>query len=227
MRKPRTREAMIEYLSSHFRYDTMNSWNQSTSYAKKIKLYSLGLTREQENACGEMMDVEGSYDASGYNAILEEFGNRYHHSYQIWTNGRSGGYLVLGQGGERPSEHKSQCRRCGQRNFQAVEQPVAPKQGDPGQPGRCGNCGEQARYNRTFPPDVYLQPGLSLDQNEDFTEWSTDDLRNRVDLVLDFDKTCDSAVKAFVKYAMSHQVKEKTVYVAKKIKVARRRQASA
>ena len=42
----RSREAMVAYLSGHFRYNTMNSWNQSTSYAHNVKAYNLGLSSE-------------------------------------------------------------------------------------------------------------------------------------------------------------------------------------
>ena len=44
----RSRKSMIRFLTTHFRYDTMNSWNQSTSYANNVKVYNLGLTKEQE-----------------------------------------------------------------------------------------------------------------------------------------------------------------------------------
>jgi len=34
----RYRETMRKFLRKHFRYNTMNSWNRSTSYANNIKL---------------------------------------------------------------------------------------------------------------------------------------------------------------------------------------------
>jgi ribosomal protein L37E len=207
-RKPRTKAEMVEYLSSHFRYDTMNSWNRATSYARKIKVYSLGLDRDLSNRAYEMLDVEEAFD--DFNFIVREFDRRYSNSYQIWTNGRSGGYLVLGQGGQRPSEHKSLCRVCGQRNFKVA---------DP-EPGACGRCGVMERYNYQFPPNVFAQPGRGLDMGEDFSEWSMDDLRYRVDLVLDFDKTCQRAVDAFVEFCKGHAVKDKVIRVPKTIRVA-------
>lgn len=42
----RSREEMTTYLAGHFRYNTMNSWNRSTSYACNMKLYNLGLDRD-------------------------------------------------------------------------------------------------------------------------------------------------------------------------------------
>ncbi len=40
-RKPRTKKEMIEYLSNHFRYHTLRSWNRMTSYAHNVKIYNL------------------------------------------------------------------------------------------------------------------------------------------------------------------------------------------
>lgn len=213
MPKPRTRKEMVAYLSGHFRYDTMNSWNQSTSYAVKIKAHHLGLTKEQEDAVFAMLDVQDSWNESGYNEILHDFDRRYNHVWQISTNGRSGGYLVLIQGGTRPSEHKSVCRACGQRNYQTVET----------EPGKCGRCNRDTRYNYAFPPDVYAQPGRDVDMHADFDdkdEWDMRSLRDRVDLIWDFDQTVARAVKAYVAYAMENKVVEKTIRVPKKVRVA-------
>ena len=38
-----TRKQMIDFLSDHFRYHTMNSWNNATSYARCVKLNRLSL----------------------------------------------------------------------------------------------------------------------------------------------------------------------------------------
>jgi len=38
IRKPKD---MIDYLKNHFRYNTMNSWNRSTSYANNLKIYKV------------------------------------------------------------------------------------------------------------------------------------------------------------------------------------------
>lgn len=39
------RKEMIAFLKNHFRYDTMNSWNRSTSYANNVKNLQLGYHR--------------------------------------------------------------------------------------------------------------------------------------------------------------------------------------
>ena len=40
----RSRAEMTAYLENHFRYPTMNSWNQATSYACNLKVDRLGLS---------------------------------------------------------------------------------------------------------------------------------------------------------------------------------------
>lgn len=63
MPKPRTRKAMIEFLQGHFRYDTMSSWNQSTSYANKIKVSAV-VERQDQDAVYAMLDVEDAHEES-------------------------------------------------------------------------------------------------------------------------------------------------------------------
>lgn len=41
-----TRKEMVNYLKNHFRYNTANSWNQSTSYARNVKVYNLDLPKD-------------------------------------------------------------------------------------------------------------------------------------------------------------------------------------
>jgi len=171
-RKPRTRKDMIAFLRDHFRYYTMNSWNVSKSYANKIKISSLALPREQENACFELLDVEGAGELSGFSEALDDFAEQNEHRWLIGTNGRSSGYLVLYQGGIHPG---------GQR---------------------------------------FSLPGRGLDESDDFDSWVTDELRDRVALVLDFDKACEAACQAFLDYAVSHKVEERMVTVVRKVKVA-------
>ena len=38
--------------------------------------------------------------------------------------------------------------------------------------------------------------GASIDQNEDFEDWSIEDIRDRVKLVQDFDRLCDNCLAA-------------------------------
>lgn len=212
MRKPRTRKAMIEYLSEHFRYSTMNSWNGSTSYAVCVKAHRLGLPKEQEDACFEMLDIEGIWDECGYNTVLEDFAERHGYVWQIGTNGRNGGYLVLYQGYRKVSEHKSYCRFCGQRNFTLATKDDC----------RCGRCGKEGRINATM-YEKGCYPGKDVDQGEDFALFSTYDLKARTELVWDFDQTCAAAVETFVAYAMEHKAVKKVIMVPKEIIVTEER----
>ena len=90
------RKAMVDFLKSHFRYYTMNSWNRSTAYANNVKIYNLGiedkevedkmysLTYMSEDTADVFFDVHelvrGFVRDTGYDAGF---------------NGRSGGYLVM------------------------------------------------------------------------------------------------------------------------------------
>lgn len=123
-RKPRTRQDMIAYLTEHFRYDTMNSWNRATSYAHNIKISHLNHVDDITDKLYDLIGVEGIYDETDYNFYLREFEARHNWAWQIGTNGRSGGYLVLYQGGRKDSGHKSRCTSCGQLNYKRV--PVIP-----------------------------------------------------------------------------------------------------
>ena len=209
MRKPRSKVEMIRFLKGHFRYDTMSSWNASTTYAVRQKVNHLGLTMDQSDAVYAMLDVEDAYDESGYAGVLEAFAVRHDYRYQIFSNGRSSGYLVLIQGERKPSQYKSACTNCGQRNCsEATEESK-----------RCGRCGEDARINQKM-YDTVSFPGRNIDMEEDFEGWDKYSLAQRVDLVWDFDKTCATAIKCYVDYACAHKVVEETVMVPRKIKVA-------
>ena len=56
----RSKEGMIDFLSNHFRYDTMNSWNQATSYANKVKVWDV-IPNELQNKVFELMDTDTFY----------------------------------------------------------------------------------------------------------------------------------------------------------------------
>ena len=204
MKKPRTKAEMVHYLQFHDRYWTMNSWNRSTSFAKCIKVHSLGLDRETVDACYAMLDIEDAY--WDFNWVLRQFAEKYDYKYQIWQNGRSGGYLVLGQGGSRPSEYKRICNDCLQRNHKQSTT-------------KCGRCGsENMRDYEGI--DVFMKPGLSFGEDDDFSEWCKVDLRWLVDIVWAFDKATEDAVQAFIDFATNHTVEEKTIQVPTKIMVA-------
>ncbi|MBX8592758.1 hypothetical protein K5D56_25630 [Pseudomonas cichorii] len=88
----RSKEVMVKFLNDHFRYDTMRSWNASTSYAQCIKLNKLGLTQEQLIKAYDFIqtDIWDEFDV-----LIQDFVTDMDGAYTIGVNGHSGGYLVL------------------------------------------------------------------------------------------------------------------------------------
>lgn len=90
------RKAMADFLTNHFRYNTMNSWNASTSYANNVKVHNLGiedkdvLDKAWDIVCSDI-DCYEMYDS--FQQIIDEF--RRNEGYDIGFNGRSSGYLVM------------------------------------------------------------------------------------------------------------------------------------
>lgn len=111
-RKPRTKKAMVAYLCDHFRYHTDNSWNRSSSYAACTKLHRI-MPGDLDGY--EFLQTEEAFRDG--KDIIREFEERHRYEWQIFSNGRQNGYLVLYQGGMKPSGHKSFCPSCGQLNF--------------------------------------------------------------------------------------------------------------
>lgn len=96
MKTKNTKQAMIEFLTNHFRYDTMNSWNQSTSYAAKVKIYNF-VPRELQDKAYQLLDSPVMYQI---NDILDAWSAEQDYRYQAGFNGRSGGYIVMIHGGK-------------------------------------------------------------------------------------------------------------------------------
>lgn len=118
-RRPRTKKEMIEYLSNHFRYHTLHSWNRMTSYAHNIKIYNLPWkSKDIESKAYDLVSTVQA--ARTVQKHFDEFNRQtdYHHS--IITNGRSGGYLVLVESERTDSGYKSECLECGQLNYRLV-----------------------------------------------------------------------------------------------------------
>lgn len=198
----RSRKAMTDFLSNHFRYNTMNSWNRSTSYANNVKVGELGLTHEQVMKLYEIMECEDAYDRT--NDLIWEFGYQHDWQWQVGFDGRSGGYLVLYKGGWKPDEHKSFCTSCGQKNFKSVKENGC----------RCGRCGRDTRRDYEVPPkNIFTMPGQQVDMDEDFRDWNIEELRERVRLVEEFDRLCDDIVAEAVWMADNMEVEEQEVYI--------------
>lgn len=198
----RSRKEMIAYLENHFRYNTMNSWNRSTSYACNMKLYNLGLDRETEDKLWNLLDVPEFYER--LHELIEDFNRQHNYLWQAGWNGRNSGYLVLYQGGTKPSGYRSYCTKCGQKNYTSVAETGK----------RCGVCNEETRVDFIKPPmRIFAYPGRSVDMDEDFENWSLYALKQRTALVQEFDWLADNIVAEALYIAQTLSVEEQTVYI--------------
>ena len=198
----RSRAEMTAYLSGHFRDNTMNSWNRSTSYACNMKLYKLGLDQETEDKLWDMIQVPEFYE--WLNERIEDFNWQHNYLWQAGWNGRSGGYLVLYQGGSKPSGYRSYCTKCGQKNYTSIAETG----------NWCGVCNEEARVDYIKPPmQIFSFPGRDVDMDEDFEDWSLYELQQRTELVQEFDRLADDIVAEALYIAQNHSVEERTVYM--------------
>ena len=198
----RSRAEMTAYLSGHFRDNTMNSWNRSTSYACNMKLYKLGLDQETEDKLWDMIQVPEFYE--WLNERIEDFNWQHNYLWQAGWNGRSGGYLVLYQGGTKLSGYRSYCTKCGQKNYTSIAETG----------NWCGVCNEEARVDYIKPPmQIFSFPGRDVDMDEDFEDWSLYELQQRTELVQEFDRLADDIVAEALYIAQNHSVEERTVYM--------------
>ncbi|MDD5134959.1 MAG: hypothetical protein PHP01_06065 [Phycisphaerae bacterium] len=206
----RYKELMIKYLRKHFRYNAMNSWNKSTSYANNIKLYNIDKPADvDDDTFWEMIGLTEWQEK--LSDLLEDFGRKYDWNWQAGINGRSGGYLVLYKGGIKPSGYKSYCTHCGQKNYESVPE---------GQIGTCGRCDAKARVNfKQTHMQVFTWPGKSTDEYEDFTDWTLSEIRERVELVQDFDRLCDTIAEGYIFICKNYRIAEEEILVPKTIKV--------
>ena len=193
----RSRKKMTDFLFNHFRYYTMNSWNRSASYANNMKIHNLNVSREIKDKLDEMLDVECYELELGRNRLIKQFEEDT--GYTVGWNGRSGGYLVMYDFEWKPTEYKSYCPLCGQRNYQVATEEKC----------RCGRCGEDSRENYEKPPmQKCIYPGISIDDfnEDDFAEYDLDWLRERVRLVQRFDKLCDDIIKDAIYIAENYEI---------------------
>ena len=143
--------------------------------------------------------------------LLEDFSRRHDWQWQAGINGRSGGYVVLYRGGIKPSGYKSYCTHCGQKNYETVPE---------GQTGICGRCDAKARVNfKQTHMQVFSWPGKDVDMYEDFEDWTLTEIGQRVELVQEFDKLCDSITSAYIDTCRNYRITEEEILVPKTIKV--------
>ena len=208
----RSRKAMTSFLADHFRYNTMNGWNRSTSYANCVKLHRLELDPDVEKRCFDLLyagDARGVYES----LIMDEWARKHQFTWQIGQNGRNGGYLVLYQGGlDYENAHTAQCDLCGRFTYHKEATPCT-----------ASGCAGTLRAIDKPQPQVITYPGREVDQSADFETWDIYDLRSRVILVQDFDACCDSVVASFVDTATNYDVVEEEIMVPTMVKTLRER----
>lgn len=82
---------MFEFLKNHFEYWTMNSWNRLGTIANNVKLHNLKLSGDWCVA----YDLLASGEYETVNMMIDDWLQE-HPGYSVFFNGRSGGYLILG-----------------------------------------------------------------------------------------------------------------------------------
>lgn len=196
----RSRKEMIKFLTEHYRYNTMNSWNGSTSYANKVKLWDLNLPSDIKDDAWNFIYADYS-DFYGFTIpdLIALF--REETGYDVGFNGRSNGYLVMYECERALDEHKSYCPLCGQKNFQEATETNK----------KCGRCGKESRINYIRPLYRWvIYPGRSIgtDDPEEYEDWTMDQLKREVALVQRFDELCDDIRDAFIEAVRESEIIE-------------------
>lgn len=197
----KSRKAMVKFLTEHFRYNTMNSWNASTSYAANLKIPRV-IPRDLQDKAFELLDAEGFYDP--INGLIADFDAEHGHLWQAGFNGRSGGYLVLYVGSVenitlfdfdgRPEKDIKPDDRDYADHFGWLSFTEAKERGLYNKPSKRIGC----------------FAGKSVDMGEDFADWDMDSLRERVKLVQEFDALCKDIITSTIDMCKTATVETKT-----------------
>lgn len=86
---------MMAYITGYGTYWTMNSWNGLIGYSRCIKVYKLPLTKEEMDSAYEIICDEDLCEIlwEDLRWLIQEF--KEETGISVYTNGRSGGYLVM------------------------------------------------------------------------------------------------------------------------------------
>lgn len=203
----RSRKDMVDFLENHFRYDTMNSWNRSTSYANNVKIYGV-IPDTLQDKVYELQQVDGFYD--DINDILSVWACENDFTYQAGFNGRSSGYIVMYEGYVEAKTifefNDKTMNSYGRRDYADGYGWLSIEEAK-----RMGLYKKQIKK-------IHSYPGRSIDMGADFSEWDIGSLKNRVSLVQSFDKMCDDVVQCVIDMAETRNVVEETIMVPKTVK---------
>jgi hypothetical protein len=87
------RKTMVDFLTNHYRYNTLNSWNRSTSYANNVKIYNLEVDSDIKDAMYQLLCAD-CYDLQDdIHFLIKDFEKLT--GYTAGFNGRSAGYIVM------------------------------------------------------------------------------------------------------------------------------------
>ena len=214
----RSRTEMIKFLTGHFRYDTMNSWNRCTAYANNVKLHKLQLPEEVSEKAWDFVcgDVDSDFDFI-MGLLIEHF--KTETGYDVGTNGRSGGYLVMYEAEKVPFEYQSFCPICGQRNYQKATANDC----------KCGKCGNDSRINYGGPNYTWKTfPGRSVGSDDPYyyEDFTMEQLKEEVKLVHKFDELCDEIRSEFIYMLRNGNIEDEEYTVIKKRKVMKMKEGA-
>jgi len=66
---------------------------------------------------------------------------------------------------------------------------------------------------------IFTWPGKDIDMHENFEDLSLSDIRERVELVQDFDRLCDDIASYYIETCRNYRITEEEILVPKTIKV--------
>lgn len=89
------REAMLCFLEEHPKYNLYNSWNLVKGFSQCIKIHTLDVDDKTKNKFYDMLSLDDDFEIQMiFSDVFDDFRNN-NPGYAIYTNGASGGYLVL------------------------------------------------------------------------------------------------------------------------------------
>ena len=135
------------------RYNTMNSWNNSTAPAYNLKIYNV-IDNDLQDKVYELMDSPDFYDE--INMLIQDFDIQFDYQWQAGFNGRSGGYLVLYRGGcnqktitDKDFNSQGMCYVSDRYHWKTKNE-----------------VKKMGLFNKPFISSVYSQPGKHIDDDE-------------------------------------------------------------